>query len=101
MVSQYPGPDDKSVRRLVPTRARTSSPVSPLGGRPAFRIEIPAEDGTMLLVLREVNGRLVAEGDESRWDEAARRFIYAMCQWAGQFPLRWKDEARNAVEGPQ
>jgi hypothetical protein len=65
---------------------------------PSWRIEIPAADGTMLLVLREENGRLVAEGDESRWDEAARRFIGVMMQWAGGYGINWKDDARRAGE---
>jgi hypothetical protein len=67
---------------------------------PPWRIEIPASDGTMLLVLREEDGRLVAEGDESRWDEAAKRFVGVMMQWAGGYGIRWKDEARRVGGSP-
>ena len=85
-----PGPDvmsvpgDFTIASLVP---------------PPWRIEVPAADGTLLLVLREEDGRLVAEGDESRWDEAAKRFLHAMMQWAGGAGIRWKDEVRKAA-GP-
>lgn len=67
-------------------------------GAPAFSIVIPAADGTVLLELTEQNGMLVARGDESRWDEAAKRFIYGMLQWSGQAGIRWKDEAIQVGE---
>lgn len=100
--------------RLAPPAVRaggshvpaSSSAVVPEGSAlkvPAtsFNIEIPAPDGTVLLRLFERDGMLCATGDETRWDEAAKRFLYGMLQWSGQIPLRWKDEARKAVEGPQ
>jgi hypothetical protein len=108
MVSQHPAPDPDRMsfrmhqgQRPGPPGVTTSGPSLLSGGRPPFSIVIDGADGEKLLVMREQNGRLVVEGDESRWDEAAKRFIYHMCQWAGQFPVRWKDEARRAVEGPQ
>jgi len=64
--------------------------------RPEFRIEITAADGASLLVLSEQQGRLVVEGDESRWGEAAKRFLYQMMQWSGQVGIRWKDEVLAA-----
>lgn len=63
---------------------------------PPWRIEINASDGTNLVVFREENGMLVVEGDESRWDEGAKRFLHGMMQWAGGAGIRWKDEARKA-----
>jgi hypothetical protein len=72
------------------------APVSP--GRPPFQIQILAGDGHLLLELSENNGMLVARGDESRWDEAAKRFIFGMLQWSGQVGIRWKDEAIRAAE---
>jgi hypothetical protein len=80
-----PGPDvisvpgDFSLANLVP---------------PPWRIEVLAADGTELLVLREEDGRLVAEYDESRVNEAARRFLVEMMRWAGGAGISWKDEAR-------
>jgi hypothetical protein len=67
-------------------------------GMPPFRIQITAPDGTMLLELSEQNGLLVARGDESRWEEGAKRFLYGMLQWSGQVGIRWKDEAIKAGE---
>lgn len=89
-------------------------PAAVLGGPPAvqspgtvtaaslaalWRFVITAADGAELLVLREENGMLVAEGDESRWTEAAKRFVGMVLQWTGQSPVPWKDEARGALEG--
>lgn len=68
----------------------------PVPAPPPWRIEIPASDGTPLLVMREANGLLVVEGDESRWDEGAKRFLHSLMQWAGQAGITWKDEARRA-----
>ena len=64
--------------------------------RPEFRIEITAADGAPLLILFEQRGHLIVEGDESRWGEAAKRFLYQMMQWSGQVGIRWKDEAIEA-----
>jgi hypothetical protein len=66
-------------------------------GRPEFRIEIKAADGGMLLLLREQDGYLIVEGDESRWPEATMRFLQQMRQWAGQVGLRWQDEVQKAA----
>lgn len=96
MTSQYP---EQMRKRLTPSGPVMSAPDFIIASNlapPPWRIEIPAADGTMLLVLREEDGRLVAEGDESRWDEAARRFIGVMMQWAGGYGIPWKDEARRA-----
>jgi hypothetical protein len=103
MVSQHPDPDQMKMR-LKPLKPRTAAvsaqPGNSLsGGRPPFNITIEGADGQPLLVMREVKGRLVVEGDESKWDEAAKRFLHGMLQWTGQFPVRWKDEVRKAVEG--
>lgn len=99
MVSQHPLPglgDGEVMRmrvapRLPQAQSVHSSVISP--APPPWKIVIPAADGTELLVLREENGMLVAEGDESRWSEAAKRFVHGMLQWAGQAGLNWKDEA--------
>jgi hypothetical protein len=98
MVAPVP-PDKMTMRLATPAPPASGFGATVSSGRPPFNITIEAADGATLLVLREVNGRLVVEGDESRWDEAAKRFLYQMCQWSGQFPVRWKDEARRAVEG--
>jgi len=66
--------------------------------RPEFRIEIRAADETPLLVLREQDGYLVVEGDESRWHEGAMRFLQQMRQWSGQVGLRWPDEVQKAAD---
>lgn len=63
---------------------------------PPWKIVIPASDGTELLVLREENGLLVVEGDESRWSESAKKFLFGMMQWAGGAGIRWKDEVRKS-----
>lgn len=67
-------------------------------GQPPFKIEIFAPDGALLLELSEQNGMLTARGDEARWDEGAKRFLYGMLQWSGQVGIRWKDEAIEAGE---
>ena len=99
MTSSYP---EQMRKRLTPPGEVIQGPpgviIASNLAPPPWRIEIPAADGTMLLVLREEDGRLVAEGDESRWDEAARRFIGVMMQWAGGYGIPWKDEARKAGE---
>lgn len=104
MTQQFP---DQMVSRLRPADTSGSitmpEPATAPGASQArkleFRIEIPAEDGTMLLVLREENGCLVVEGDESRWDEGAKRFLHAMMQWSGLAGIRWQDEVRKAAGG--
>lgn len=95
-----PVPPEEMRMRLKP--GRTVSPLAGTqisNGRPPFSIRIDGRHGELLLVMREVNGRLTVEGDESKWDEAAKRFLYGMMQWSGQVGLRWKDEARKAAEG--
>jgi hypothetical protein len=99
-----PVPEDQMKMRLRPRVSRLPAPQGGSilnAGRPPFNITIEGADGQPLLVMREVNGRLVVEGDEGKWDEAAKRFLHSMLQWTGQFPVRWKDEVRKAVEGPQ
>lgn len=101
MVSPVPPvPEDQMRMRLKP--GRTVSPMAGTAisnGRPPFNITITGQDGDPLLIMREVNGRLTVEGDESKWDEAAKRFLYGMMQWSGQVGLHWKDEARKTAEG--
>jgi hypothetical protein len=97
VTSQYP---EQMRKRLTPSAPQAvpqdfiiaASNLAP----PPWRIEVTGSDGTVLLVLREENGLLVAEGDESRWDEAAKRFLHGMMQWAGGAGIRWKDDARRA-----
>lgn len=55
---------DTTMRQLVPNRS----------------LAILAEDGTELLRMCWDSGRLVVTGDESRWDEAAARFIAGVRQ---------------------
>jgi hypothetical protein len=93
-MTQFP---DQMVARLAPpasvSHEATGLMTIPMSGRPDFRIEIPSMDGqAMLLVLREEGGRLIVEGDESRWDEAAKRFLYQMMEWSGLVGIRWKNE---------
>lgn len=110
MVSQHPQQPEVMKMRLAP-RAPQGQPHRPPHGEmivpgdsfsipaaPPWRIVIPAADGTELLVMREENGLLVVEGEESRWDEAAKRFLHGMMQWAGQAGITWKDEVRKAGE---
>jgi hypothetical protein len=104
--------EDKMTTRLGPVQGASGFPPAhleeyevPPGGfvskapsvRPEFRIEIKAADGGMLLVLREQDGYLIVEGDESRWPEATMRFLQQMRQWAGQVGLRWQDEVQRAA----
>lgn len=65
---------------------------------PPWKFVVLAADGTELLVMREEDGRLVVEGDESRWDEGAKRFLHGVMQWSGQAGIRWKDEVRRTGE---
>jgi hypothetical protein len=110
MVSQHPQQPEVMKMHLAPrpyqgqppvppgVTASSGHSVSPLASPPPWRIVISAADGTELLVMREENGRLVVEGDESRWEEAAKRFLHGMMQWAGQAEIPWKDEVRRAGE---
>lgn len=107
MVSQYP-PQKPEVMRMRMRTAASGTVTSrvPVGPEdqfaipvpPPWRIVISAPDGVELLVMREQHGRLVVEGDESRWDEGARRFVHSLMQWSGQAGIAWKDEARKAGE---
>lgn len=75
------------------------APGAPISAaRPPFKIQIMASDGAELVEFTEQDGMLVVRGDESRWDEGARRFLYAMLQWSGQVGIRWKDEAIETGE---
>jgi hypothetical protein len=73
-------------------------PGPPQAGHPEFCIIIPDAGGHVLLTMREEHGLLVVEGDESRWDEGAKRFLHQMMQWSGQAGIRWKDEAARTAE---
>lgn len=97
MTSQYP---EQMRKRLTPPGPVDSAPGIIIASNlapPPWRIEINAADGTMLVTFREENGCLVVEGDESRWDEAAKRFLHGMMQWAGGAGIRWKDDVRKAA----
>lgn len=106
MVSQHP--EQPMRMRLTPQVPRMPTSVAagmPLNetfivpaAPPPWKFVVTASDGTELLVMREEDGRLVVEGDESRWGEGARRFLYAVMQWSGQAGIAWKDEARRAGE---
>lgn len=57
--------------------------------KPQPSITLAAEDGTVLLRMTWTDGRLDVTGDETRWTEAAARFIAAMRELAeapGQQP---------------
>jgi len=96
VTSQYP---EEMRKRLTPSGPVMQGNIAPANlAPPPWRIEIPSADGsTMLLILREEDGRLIAEGDESRWSDAAKRFVGVMMQWAGGHSINWKDEARRAA----
>lgn len=66
--------------------------------RPAFNILVAAQDGTELVTMTERDGRLVVGGDESRWDEGAKRFLHGLMQWSGQVGIAWKDEVKKAAQ---
>jgi hypothetical protein len=91
--------DEQMVSRIVaPAAAVTGAAIRP--GAPKLNIIIPAEDGTELVRMTEdARGHLVITGDESRWDEGAKRFLHGMMQWSGVVGVRWKDEVLRAVEG--
>lgn len=91
-------PSEVMTSRLAPAEAGRHTRTGQPHAQPAFLIEIPAADGTMLLRLREENGHLVIEGDEDRWDEGAKRFLHSMMQWSGLVGIRWRDEVITAVE---
>lgn len=110
MVSHVPQPPTEVMRmRLAPKPAQSSVALPPenvfsnLQGSsvnpvpPPWKFVVAAADGTELLTMREEGGMLVVEGDESRWTEAAKRFVGAVLQWTGQAPITWKDEARRAA----
>lgn len=102
MVSQHPLPQQPEVMRMRLPAAQGLPPVTmpaqaaPVIAPPPWRFEITAGDGTLLLAMSERDGLLVVEGDESRWDEAAARFLHHVMQWSGQAGIAWKDEARRA-----
>lgn len=111
MVSQYPdlpnaddrhrmAADDHVMRMRLPAAqglppVTMSGNVVPVVAPPPWRFEIGAADGTPLLVMYERDGLLVVEGDESRWDEGAARFLHHVLQWSGQAGIAWKDKARR------
>lgn len=98
MVSQYP---ERMRKRLIPLDGPANSVPPPDMAianiaPPPWRIEIPAADGTMLLVLREENGRLAADYDPLKLTEAARALLLETLQMAGGAGINWKDEVRKA-----
>jgi hypothetical protein len=98
MVAQYPGGMRK---RLIPLDGPANSVPSPGMSiadiaPPPWRIEIPAADGTPLLVLREENGRLAADYDPLKLTEAARALLLEMLRMTGGAGINWKDEAQKA-----
>jgi hypothetical protein len=103
MAPQNPQEPEVMRMRMRPVASGTINRVLPPGpssfaAPPPWRFVIPAADGTELLVMREEEGRLVVEGDESRWDEGARAFLHHVMQWCGQAGITWKDEARKAPQ---
>ena len=100
MVSQHP--EQPMRMRLRPTQGAAPLPVGESFIVPAvpppWKFVVTSADGTELLVMREEAGRLVVDGDESRWNEGAKRFLHGVMQWSGQAGIRWKDEARRAGE---
>jgi hypothetical protein len=81
-----------------PGAVAASQPATEIrNSRPPFSIVIPAADGTELVRMTEEHGMLVVTGDESRWGEGAKRFLYGMMQWSGQVGIRWKDEVLKAA----
>jgi hypothetical protein len=103
MVAQHPENPDVMRVRVPPAHPRplASAPGTPAApaAPPPWRFEVRAADGTLLLGLHEENGKLCAEGDQSRWDEAAAKFIAQALQWSGQRPITWKDDAMRALTG--
>ena len=87
--------------RIPLTATGTSAGMSPIRPQaPRFSIVIPAADGTELVRMTEDDsGRLVVTGDESRWDEGAKRFLHGMMQWSGVVGVPWKGEVLRSVEG--
>ena len=71
------------------------------GPRPGFDIVITDADGAELLTMTEMDGRLVVGGDEARWGEGAKRFLYGMMQWSGQVGISWKDDIKKAAQDGQ
>lgn len=87
--------DQMSFRLPAPDQA--APPASRTAAQP-FIIEIRSADGEVLVTMTEdPAGRLVIGGDESRWDEGAKRFLFSMMQWSGVVGVRWKDEVRKAA----
>jgi len=94
-----PQRSDQMVTRLAPGRTAPGAANSIRPGAPKFNIVIASTfDGAELLRLTEDDqGRLVITGDETRWDEGAKLFLYQMMQWSGQVGIRWKKEAADAA----
>lgn len=87
---------ERMIARLRPAPGAPEAVVD----RPArlgFLIEIPGDDGRMLLRMFERGGRLAVECDEDRLEEGAKRFVHMMMQWSGVVGIRWKDEAVKAA----
>ena len=84
-----------------PATARQEQPGAPVnlqaGHALGFHIVIPAADGTVLLEMTERDGYLVVEGDPSRWEEGAARFVHVMMQWAGLAGIQWKEDAARVA----
>lgn len=104
MVANYGSEEQMIMRPRVPASTLVShTAIQPqslhVTGPGTFVIEVPAADGAMLLRMFERDGMLAVEGDETRWEEATRRFVYQMLQWSGLVGLRWKDEAQKTAQG--
>lgn len=89
---------EQMVSRIVPDRSVHHEPPAPAAG-PKFNIVIASsvDDAELLRMTEDDQGRLVVTGDEARWDEGAKVFLYQMMQWAGLVSIRWKEEVKAAV----
>jgi len=97
MRARMPQPGYADHHDLLPAEGQvTAGSVS--SSRPRFRIEVPAEDGTVLLEMSETSdGRLDIRYDPDRVTEGAMRFLDGMRQWAGAVGIRWQSEVERAV----
>lgn len=94
---QYPG---QMVSRMPAGQGPGTEHDSIAGNlsHPKFDIVIDAADGTRLVhMFEDEHGRLRIEGEESRWDEGAMRFLHGMMTWSGQVGIPWKDEVKKAA----
>jgi hypothetical protein len=97
-MNEGPRHSDEMVMR-IPAGTPMKTIITKSDLRPKFDITITARNGAELVHMTEDDdGHLVITGDESRWDEGAKRFLHAMMQWSGEVGIRWKDEAKKAAE---